>query len=54
MFAVIKEPIIIERLDEKSLTKEERKTMKEALEDFRKGKKENFLSLEDFKKSIKS
>jgi mRNA-degrading endonuclease RelE of RelBE toxin-antitoxin system len=48
------EPIIIERLDEKSLTKEGRKAMKEALEDFRKRKKENFLSLEDFKKSIES
>jgi hypothetical protein len=29
MFAIIKEPIIIERLDKKSLTKKERKTMKE-------------------------
>jgi hypothetical protein len=54
MFVVIKKPIIIERLDKKSLTKEERKAMKEALEDFRKGRKENFLSLEDFKKSIES
>jgi len=35
----IKEPITIERLDEKSLTKEERKTLEEALEDSRKNKR---------------
>jgi len=54
MFAIIKEPIIIERLDKKSLTKKEREALEESLEDFRKGRKENFLSLEDFKKFIES
>jgi hypothetical protein len=53
MIAVVKEPIIIERLNEKSLTKEERRLMEEALEDFRKKRKEKFLTLEEFKKSIK-
>jgi hypothetical protein len=54
MFAIIKEPIIIERLNKKSLTKKERETLEESLEDFRKRRKENFLSLEDFKKSLES
>jgi chromosome segregation ATPase len=53
MIAVVKEPIIIERLNEESLTKEERRLMEEALEDFRKKRKEKFLTLEEFKKSIK-
>jgi chromosome segregation ATPase len=52
MMAVIKEPIIIERLNEESLTKEERRLMEEALEDFRKGRKEKFLTLEKLKKFI--
>jgi hypothetical protein len=53
MIVLVKEPIIIERLNEKSLTKEERRLMEEALEDFRKRRKEKFLTLEEFKKSIK-
>jgi hypothetical protein len=53
MIALIKEPIIIERLNEESLTKEERRLMEEALEDFRKRRKEKFLTLEEFKKSFK-
>jgi|FaiFalDrversion3_1042247.scaffolds.fasta_scaffold03632_2 hypothetical protein len=50
---LVKEPIIIERLNEEFLTKEERRLMEEALEDFRKKRKEKFLTLEEFKKSIK-
>jgi archaellum component FlaC len=52
--AVIKEPIIIERLNEEALTKKERKLMEEALEDFRKGRKDKFLTLKEFKRFIKS
>jgi DNA gyrase/topoisomerase IV subunit A len=48
MFAIIKEPIIIERLDEKSLTKEKRKAIEEAAENFRKREKVKFLELRRF------
>ncbi len=48
---MVKEPIIIEQLPEEKLTKKERKAMNEALEDFKKGRKDKFFSLDELKTS---
>ncbi|MEM5881540.1 MAG: hypothetical protein QXR71_03075 [Candidatus Aenigmatarchaeota archaeon] len=45
MIAVVKGPIIIEKIDEKDLTKKERRLMKEALRDFKAGKRDKFATL---------
>lgn len=47
---MVKEPIVIEQLSEEKLSKKERKLMDEALEDFRKGRKERFVSLDELRK----
>ena len=40
-------PVIIERISVSELTPEERKAMEKAVEDFRKGKMENFAKVEE-------
>lgn len=44
--------ITLEKISEKDLTASQRKLLRESLEDIKKRKYDNFLSLEDVKKSI--
>lgn len=49
----LKEPIIIECLTENDLTKKEKRLLKEAEEDLKKGRKEKFITLEELKNELK-
>ncbi len=51
---MVKEPIIVEQLAEESLTEEEKKSMNEAMEDWKKGRKDKFVSLDELKRTEKS
>jgi len=51
---MVKEPIMIEQLSEEKLTKKEKKLMKEALDDLRKGRKDKFVSLDELRKKVPS
>jgi hypothetical protein len=53
-FAITKEPIIIEISNEEIFKKRRKKDNGISLEDFKKRKKGIFLSLEDLKKSLES
>lgn len=51
---MVKEPIVIEQLSEESLAEEEKKSMNEAMEDWKKGRKDKFVSLDELKKAQKN
>lgn len=52
MIVVAKKSIIIERIDEKDMTKKEKRLMKEALRNFKAGRRDKFVSLEELKKRL--
>lgn len=54
VITMVKEPVIVEQLAEESLTEEEKKSMDEALDDWKRGRKDKFVSLEELKKTQKN